>query len=70
MEDMEFEAPEQAAMEKLLAAHAHDAVGVVLRLAWYAGLKRKEIAALTWPEVDFTEGVLRLPDREKTGTEP
>ena len=40
--------PDAAAMERILENHTSDAVGVVLRLAWQAGLLRDEITNLTW----------------------
>ena len=64
MEENRFFVPEPERMEELLAAHPGDAPGVILRLAWRAGLKRKEISALTWPQVDRSADLLRLPDRE------
>ena len=32
-------------------------------LGWQLGLQAQEMIALTWEQVDFQEGVLRLPDR-------
>ena len=50
-------------MERLLAAHSGDAAGVILRLAWREGLRRAEIAALRWEQVDFSAMLLRLTER-------
>ena len=37
--------------------------GIVLRLAWQAGLSRDEISALTWDQVSFLDSRLELPTR-------
>ena len=51
-------------LEKLLAAEPCSGAGVILRLAWCAGLMRDEIYALQWKQVDFERALLRLPDRD------
>lgn len=51
-------------LEKLLAAEPCSGAGVILRLAWRAGLMRDEIHALQWEQVDFERALLRLPDRD------
>ena len=51
-------------LEKLLAAELCSGAGVILRLAWRAGLMRDEIHALQWEQVDFERALLRLPDRD------
>ncbi len=51
-------------LEKLLAAEPCSGAGVILRLAWRAGLMRDEIHALQWEQVDFELALLRLPDRD------
>ena len=51
-------------LEKLLAAEPCSGAGVILRLAWRAGLMRDEIHALQWKQVDFERALLRLPDRD------
>ena len=38
--------------------------GLAIWLCWQLGLQPGEIAALTWDQVDFAAGVLRLPGRE------
>ena len=48
--------PDAAAMERILENHISDAVGVVLRLAWQAGLLRDEITNLTWEQVEQLRG--------------
>ena len=63
MPNSEFRQPDGAAMQRLLARHVNDATGVILRLAWCEGLTRDEIATLTWEQVDFAAGELRLPSR-------
>ena len=37
--------------------------GIVLRLAWQAGLTREEITVLEWSQVSFLDNRLELPDR-------
>lgn len=49
---------------KVLQAERGTAAGLAMWLAWQLGLQAQEIIALTWAEVDFDRGVLRLPDRE------
>ena len=64
MQDYVVNRPEEGAMNRVLAAAADSAAGVILRLAWQAGLLRDEIQHLTWAQVDFGERKLLLPDRE------
>lgn len=64
MREESFRRPDGAAMERLLEAYALEPTGIVLRLAWRAGLTRREISALTWEQVDLDERALRLADRE------
>ena len=41
----------------------------ILDFAYYSGWRRREITELTWTEVDWAGGVVRLdPARSKTGT--
>lgn len=49
---------------KLLQAERDTAAGLAMWLGWQLGLQAQEMIALTWDQVDFQEGVLRLPDRE------
>ena len=51
-------------MAAVLAENAGNAAGTILRLAFQQGLLREEITFLTWDQVSFLDGVLRLPDRE------
>ena len=51
------------AMNQLLWRHKSDLAGVILRLAWKAGLKRDEIHNLLWSQVDFIGARIALPDR-------
>ena len=64
MNQRNYHAPDAAAMERLLEKRRYDATGVVVLLAWRAGLSRKEISELTWEQVDLDAALLRLPDRE------
>ena len=54
---------EEAAMHAVLHRCGESAAGVILRLAWQAGLRRQEIQSLRWGQVDLMEWKLRLPDR-------
>lgn len=64
MRETAFHQPDTEAMERLLVAHSCDRAGVVLRLAWRAGLTRDEIASLDWERVDIAAALLRLGERE------
>ena len=59
-----FHQPDEAAMQRLLEERSGTPVGIVLLLAWRAGLTRDEIVSLTWDRVDLDALLLRLPDRE------
>lgn len=50
-------------LEGILGAEGKGPEGIVLRLAWRAGLSREEIAALEWEQVSFLDGRLELPGR-------
>lgn len=63
MQDYVVNRPDEGAMNRILAAHAEDAAGAILRLAWQAGLLREEIQRLTWEQVDFVDQRIVLPDR-------
>ena len=64
MGNRQFDDALRADLRKLIQEKAATTVGVVLRLAWDAGLMRSEICDLLWEQVDFQEGTLHLPDRE------
>ena len=53
--------PDPEAMRRILEQAGPE--GIVLRLAWQAGLAREEIASLTWEQVSFFDNRLELPDR-------
>ena len=53
--------PDLEAMRRILEQTGPE--GIVLRLAWQAGLTREEISALTWEQVSFLDNRLELPDR-------
>lgn len=63
MEWFEFDDKTVEAIEELLASEPCSGAGVVLRLAWRAGLMREEIVSLTWDKVDFEHALLHLSDR-------
>lgn len=48
---------------KLLQTERSTAAGLAMWLGWQLGLQAQEMIAITWGQVDFQEGVLRLPDR-------
>ena len=49
---------------KVLQAERGTAAGLAMWLGWQLGLQAQEMIALTWEQVDFKEGILRLPERE------
>ena len=55
--------PDRAAMERILDRERSSLEGVILGLAWRAGLSRDEIARLRWEQVSFLDSRLELPDR-------
>ena len=50
-------------MNRILTQNSDNAAGVILRLAWQAGLLRDEIQRLTWAQIDFLDRRIVLPDR-------
>jgi integrase len=60
---------DETAMKSILDRCGHSAAGVVLRLAWQAGLTRDEISGLSWSRVDFLNRRLELEDRTVPLTE-
>ncbi len=58
-----FHKPAEAPLRALLDREYGTAAGTVLRLAWQAGLQRKEISALTWAGVYLSEGTLQISER-------
>lgn len=50
--------PDPEAMSRVLEQAGPE--GIVLRLAWQAGLSREEISALTWDQVSFLDNRLEL----------
>lgn len=63
MQEYVVNRPDEGAMERILRANPGNAAGVILRLAWQAGLLREEIQKLTWEQVDFLDQRIVLPDR-------
>ncbi len=63
MQEYVVNRPEEGAMDRILAAAGASAAGVILRLAWQAGLLRDEIQHLTWAQLDFLDRRIVLPDR-------
>lgn len=58
-----FHRPDENRMNAILASAGSTATGVILRLAWQAGLTREEIQTLTWGQIDLMEWKVRLPGR-------
>lgn len=58
--------PDAGAMRTLLERES-DPEGLIVRLAWLAGLSRDEIAALCWEQVSFMDERLELPDHSHGG---
>ena len=63
MEQYTVHRPREEALRRILDRHPYDAVGMIFRLAWQAGLLRGEIVSLRWDDVDFLKQELWLPDR-------
>lgn len=63
MEEHAAVRPDRAAMNRILSQGCSGAEGVILHLAWLAGLTRNEIAQLRWEQVSFLDSRLELPDR-------
>ena len=55
--------PDPNAMKQILEKNFENAAGVILRLAWQAGLLRDEIHTLTWGQIDFLDNQILLKDR-------
>lgn len=49
---------------RIIQQEGSSPAGLAIWLCWQLGLQPGEIAALTWDQVDFAAGVLRLPGRE------
>ncbi len=56
-----YNRPDEDAMVRILEEAGPE--GIVLRLAWQAGLSREEISSLTWEQVSFLDERLELPGR-------
>lgn len=63
MQQNVFYPPDALALERILQRECASATGVILRLAWHAGLTRDEISNLTWSGVNLITNELHLPDR-------
>jgi integrase len=58
---------EKAEFEKLLAVCENPSVRVMLVVAYYEGLRRREVCNLRWDAVDFDKGVLRVVNNPEAG---
>lgn len=63
MQEYVVNRPDEESMERMLQKNFDNAAGVILRLAWQAGLLRDEIQHLTWAQIDFLDNRILLPDR-------
>lgn len=63
MQEYVVNRPDEGAMDRALRKNFDNAAGVILRLAWQAGLLRDEIQRLTWAQIDFLDRSVVLPDR-------
>lgn len=63
MQEYVVHRPDEGAMNRILKKNFDNAAGVILRLAWQAGLLRDEIQHLTWAQIDFLDRSVVLPDR-------
>lgn len=63
MQEYVVNRPDPEAMDRILEKNFLNAAGVILRLAWQAGLLRDELRCLTWAQVDFLDGRILLSDR-------
>lgn len=48
---------------KVLQSEGNSPVGLTLWLAWKMGIPVRDIVSLTWDQVDFDKGIIRLEDR-------
>ena len=55
MQEYVVNRPDEGAMDRILKQNFYNAAGVILRLAWQAGLLRDEIQHLTWAQIDFLD---------------
>jgi len=55
MQEYVVNRPDKESMERMLQKNFDNAAGVILRLAWQAGLLRDEIQHLTWAQVDLLD---------------
>lgn len=58
---------EAAEFGKLLAVCENPSVRVMLVVAYYEGLRRREVCNLRWDAVDFDKGVLRVVNNPEAG---
>lgn len=63
MSKVKYREIDQDRMRALLDKHPDDVVGLLLALAWRAGLKSDELVELKWDQVDFENRSLRLKNR-------
>ena len=64
MKNQALDVSARAALEALLRENTDTPAGLVLRLAYLAGLTRDEIQTLLWEQVDTDGGVLHLDGRD------
>ncbi len=59
----QFNRPDANSLNRYLALNENTAASTIIHLSWNCGLKRKEISALKWEQVDFYGRQLLLDDR-------
>ena len=69
MQEYVVNRPDENVMNGILKENFFNATGVILRLAWQAGLLRDEIQHLTWAQINFLDQTIVLPDRTVPITE-
>jgi len=69
MQEYVVNRPDEGVMNRVLQENFFNATGVILRLAWQAGLLRDEIQHLTWAQINFLDQTIVLSDRTVPVTE-
>lgn len=70
MQEYVVNRPDEGAMERIMQKNFDNAAGVILRLAWQAGLLRDEIQHLSWAQINFLDSQIVLSDRSIPISEP
>ncbi len=62
--ELSFNKPDAKKIDAMLEEERGTAISIIVRLAWHAGLIRKEIAQLKWENINFEKRMLWVQDRE------